>query len=91
MRTLFYYCLPYLPLSLGCYLCISNYCQAFDEGPHSKLLILCQVGTLPKASPEKHVKEHTIEVIIDIQYYYEIYVLKFQGQNCMFLYFLYLR
>lgn len=64
------------------------YCQTFNEIPHSKLLILPQVYILTKSSsPKKHVKEHTVEVIIDIQYY-EISVSKSQWQNCMFLYFL---
>lgn len=45
-----------------------NYFQAFGERSHSILLILSQVGTLPEASPKKHVKEYlyAIGVIIDI-------------------------
>lgn len=58
MRAFFCYCLPYIPLSLGHYLVFPNHCQAVNETPHSKLLILSQFGTLLKASPKKHVNEH---------------------------------
>lgn len=33
MRMFLYDCLLHVPLSLRCYLCISNYCQAFNQRP----------------------------------------------------------
>lgn len=76
MKTFFYYCLPYhLWDIIFVFVTIVKPSVKYHV---SNCLSYLKFVPFLKLPLKNHVKEHTIEVIIDIQYYYEIHISKSQ-------------